>query len=81
MFVAPEFRGREHDTAKLLLDELIAWSRAHELSEIFLGTTAKFVAAHRFYEKHGFREITRAELPENFQFMAVDTKFYRLSPT
>lgn len=76
MFVAPEYRGREHGTAKGLLDTLIDWSREHRLREIFLGTTAKFLAAHRFYEKHDFREIGRHELPAGFQFMAVDTKFY-----
>ena len=80
MFVASEFRGREHGTAKLLLDELSSWSRVHRLREIFLGTTDKFVAAHRFYEKHGFREIARADLPASFLFMPVDTKFYVRAP-
>lgn len=76
MFVASEYRGREHGTAQRLLDTLIDWSREHRLREVFLGTTAKFLAAHRFYEKHDFREIGRDELPAGFQFMAVDTKFY-----
>lgn len=76
MFVAPAFRGREHGAAKLLLDALLGWARAHRLRDIFLGTTDKFRAAHRFYEKNGFREITRDELPRGFLFMAVDTKFY-----
>jgi GNAT superfamily N-acetyltransferase len=76
MFVAPAFRGREHDTAKQLLDELLAWSQAHDLRHIYLGTTANFRAAHRFYEKHGFREIERTDLPATFPVMAVDSKFY-----
>src|SRR6185295_3159345 len=76
MFVAPAFRGREHGTAKLLLDELLAWSRARGLKDVYLGTTAKFLAAHRFYEKHGFREVARADLPASFPVMSVDTKFY-----
>jgi predicted N-acetyltransferase YhbS len=42
-----------------------------------LGTTAKFLAAHRFYEKNGFREIAQTELPASFPVMTVDTKFYR----
>jgi len=79
MFVAPAFRGREHGTAKLLLDELLAWSRTQRLRDIYLGTTAKFLAAHRFYEKHGFREIAREDLPAAFPVMKVDTKFYRRS--
>jgi hypothetical protein len=44
--------------------------------ELYLGTTAKYLAAHRFYEKNGFREIARTALPESFPVMAVDTKFY-----
>jgi uncharacterized protein YdhG (YjbR/CyaY superfamily)/GNAT superfamily N-acetyltransferase len=76
MFVAAPFRGREHATARQLLDELLAWSRARDLRRIFLGTTAKFLAAHRFYEKHGFREIERTDLPGAFPVMALDTKFY-----
>lgn len=76
MFVAPAYRGREYGTAGLLLDELLAWSGSHGLREIFLGTTAKFLAAHRFYEKNGFREIDRAALPAAFPVMKVDTKFY-----
>jgi len=47
--------------------------------ELFLGTTAQFVAAHRFYEKHGFREIARPDLPPTFPVMSVDTKFYMLA--
>lgn len=76
MFVAPAFRGREHGTARQLLDALLAWSGARGVRAVFLGTTAKFLAAHRFYEKNGFREIPIAELPATFPVMTVDTKFY-----
>jgi len=76
MFVAPAFRGREHGTARRLLDVLLERSAAHRLREVFLGTTANFLAAHRFYEKNGFREIAREALPAGFPVMAVDTKFY-----
>jgi hypothetical protein len=43
---------------------------------IYLGTTAEFIAAHKFYEKNGFTEVPKANLPETFPVMAVDTKFY-----
>jgi len=76
MFVSATHRGPAHGVAKRLLDALLAWCDAHALREIYLGTTAKFLAAHRFYEKNGFREIPRAELPESFPVMVVDTKFY-----
>lgn len=79
MFVAATYRGAEHGVARQLLGTLVAWCRARGVREIYLGTTAKFLAAHRFYEKNGFREIAREALPESFPVMAVDTKFYHLA--
>ena len=46
------------------------------MKEVFLGTTARFLAAHRFYAKHGFGEIAVAELPDAFPIMEVDTRFF-----
>jgi N-acetylglutamate synthase-like GNAT family acetyltransferase len=76
MFVHRDFRGPEHGTAKRLLDVLLAWADAKEVREIFLGTTEKFLAAHRFYAKHGFLELERSALPPAFPIMAVDTRFF-----
>lgn len=58
------------------LRDIPTFYQEHRVREIFLGTTAKFLAAHRFYEKNGFREIARSELPESFPIVSVDTKFY-----
>lgn len=79
MFVRTQYRGRAHGVAQRLLDTLLAWARAHELRDIFLGTTEQFLAAHRFYEKNEFREIAKANLPPAFPVMTVDTKFYALT--
>jgi N-acetylglutamate synthase-like GNAT family acetyltransferase len=76
MFVSAEYRGPAYGIAKRLLETLIAWSQVRGLREIYLGTTAKFLAAHRFYEKNAFREVNLRELPKGFPVMAVDTKFY-----
>jgi N-acetylglutamate synthase-like GNAT family acetyltransferase len=80
MFVASTHRGPEHGIAKALLETLLAWCRARGVREIYLGTTASFLAAHRFYEKNGFREIPRQALPPRFPVMTVDTKFYACAP-
>ncbi|MDA2424244.1 GNAT family N-acetyltransferase, partial [Bacillus cereus] len=45
--------------------------------DIYLGTTVKFLAAHRFYEKNGFESVSIDELPKNFPVLQVDKKFYR----
>ncbi|MRT28867.1 GNAT family N-acetyltransferase [Herbaspirillum sp. CAH-3] len=78
MFVAASHRGKEHGTAARLLEGAIAWARAQGVRQIFLGTTDKFLAAHRFYEKNGFRLIEKSTLPPAFPVMVVDSRFYAL---
>jgi N-acetylglutamate synthase-like GNAT family acetyltransferase len=79
MFVKGTHRGANHGVARSLLAELLAWCRSRGYREVFLGTTEKFLAAHRFYEKNGFEAVPRASLPEAFPVMQVDTRFYRLT--
>ena len=79
MFVHQDYRGASHGTAKYLLSRLVAWSVSKRIREIYLGTTSKFLAAHKFYEKNNFIEIEKIMLPKNFPVMDVDTKFYRLN--
>jgi N-acetylglutamate synthase-like GNAT family acetyltransferase len=66
MFVAAPFRGRDHGIAQALLARLLDDARARDMREIFLGTTDRFLAAHRFYEKNGFQEIGVDLLPPEF---------------
>jgi N-acetylglutamate synthase-like GNAT family acetyltransferase len=77
MFVRADFRGREHGIARHLLETALASAKQKDVSVILLGTTAFFHAAHRFYEKNGFVEIGKQDLPPAFPIMTVDTKFYR----
>ncbi len=76
MFVKSDFRGSVFGVASTLLATLLAWCASHGITAVYLGTTEKFHAAHRFYEKNGFTEIGQAALPESFPVMKVDTKFY-----
>lgn len=82
MFVAATHRGHAHGVAPRLLATLLAHAQARGLRAIYLGTTDRFLAAHRFYEKHGFAPIAREALPPRFPLMAVDSRFYvrRLPP-
>lgn len=77
MFVKPAFRGGSHNAGKLLLLQLIKWAGDHGIHDIYLGTTDKFLAAHRFYEKNGFIKIDKETLPAAFPTMKVDTRFYK----
>ena len=76
-FVRPDYRGGEWQTGQLLNDRLLEWAREKDFRKIYLGTTSAFKAAHRFYEKNGFIEAQKEELPEVFPVMKVDSKFYR----
>lgn len=76
MFVGAPWRGREFGVARQLLECLIDAAKARGVRKIYLGTTAKFLAAHRFYEKHGFELIEPEHLPASFPLMKVDTRFY-----
>ena len=81
MFVKEQFRGSMHSVAPRLLQVLLDWCKRHNVSKIYLGTTSKFLAAHRFYEMNGFLEIKQSELPVSFPVMSVDTKFYKYEIT
>jgi GNAT superfamily N-acetyltransferase len=78
MFVKQPYRGAPHGVARRLLDRLLDHAARRRIDEIFLGTTEKFRAAHRFYEKSGFTLVEEHELPDRFPRMNVDTRFYRL---
>jgi len=77
MFVDQRYRGKKYQVASALLNTIFNWAQLHEIREVYLGTTPKFLAAHRFYEKNGFNEIAKTSLPSAFPIMKVDTKFYK----
>lgn len=77
MFVAPSHRGAAMGVGSALLRTCLQWAAAVGMCEVLLGTTEQLRAAHRFYEKWGFREMPADELPAHFPRMRLDTKFYR----
>jgi GNAT superfamily N-acetyltransferase len=77
MFVKAPYRGNKYNVAKTLLQTSIEWAKQNKINMIYLGTTEKYLAAHRFYEKNRFAEISAQDLPASFPIMKVDTKFYK----
>jgi N-acetylglutamate synthase-like GNAT family acetyltransferase len=77
MFVDKLYRGKEYGVAKDLLETAFAFSKEKDIHTIYLGTTSAFLAAHRFYEKNGFKEINKNALPAAFPILSIDSKFYR----
>lgn len=78
MFVKKEFRGKEKSIAQQLLNNLIAYCEAKNITDIYLGTIAQMNAAQRFYERNGFKQFAADDLPSYFPRMQVDNLFYHL---
>lgn len=76
MFVRTDYRGREKGVAQQLLNTVFKWCTKRGIDGIYLGTISVYAAAQRFYEKNGFRRVTKDELPASFPVMAVDDVFY-----
>jgi N-acetylglutamate synthase-like GNAT family acetyltransferase len=76
MFVRATHRGKEHGIAARLLERLVLSATGAQVRDLYLGTTEKFVAAHRFYERNGFIQVAAEALPEAFPRMSLDTRFY-----
>ncbi len=79
MFVHPDYRGRGQGVATRLFESLRTHATINGITDLYLGTTEKFLAAHRFYEKHGFHAMSDADMPDIFPRMKVDTRFYHLA--
>ncbi|MDH3234093.1 MAG: GNAT family N-acetyltransferase [Alphaproteobacteria bacterium] len=79
MFVRADLRGRPHRIAERLLEVLIAWARERGFTEIYLDTLDAFAAARRFYARHGFEELTKADMPADFPAMNWNARFFRLA--
>jgi len=76
MFVKEEYRGKELSIAVQLMRTLLAWAGEKGVREIYLGTVDVYHAAHRFYEKSGFDEVSLEEVPKSVPLMDVDVKYY-----
>ncbi|MBI1753512.1 MAG: GNAT family N-acetyltransferase [Acidobacteria bacterium] len=78
MFLRKDQRGC--GLAQALLDVLLDHAAIHQLPGLWLGTLPHMGAAHRFYERNGFRRVKPGDLPPDFPRMPVDTVFYALEP-
>lgn len=81
MFVHPDYRGKNKGIAQALINMVLEWCGKKRVKAIYLGTIDIMKAAHRFYEKNGFKRIVKQDLPVNFPVMKVDNVFYKFSFT
>lgn len=79
MFVKKEFRGKEYSIAAALLSELINYCKENDIVNVYLGTVDILKAAIRFYEKKGFLQVDKKDLPTDFPLMSADNVFCHLT--
>lgn len=75
-FVHEKYRGK--GISQKLLITLVKASIKHQIKYLYLGTVDTLHAAHRFYEKNGFEQISVDELPKQFEKCPIDKIFYRV---
>lgn len=78
MFVKKEFRGKEMGIAQQLLNTLIVSCAERDIRDLYLSTIDVLKAAHRFYERNGFKTLEKADLPGYFPLMNGDNVYYHL---
>lgn len=61
MFVHGDYRRT--GLGSRLLETLESWAAEQGKAELYLRTHERFVAAHAFYNRHGFTEIPASEYP------------------
>lgn len=77
MFVKKEFRGKNYNTAQMLLNKVYESCYGENIFCIYLGTMNQFKAAQKFYEKNNFIRIDKSNLPESFILNPIDDVFYK----
>jgi DNA-binding MarR family transcriptional regulator/N-acetylglutamate synthase-like GNAT family acetyltransferase len=77
LFVAQTYRGK--GVAQKLLSTLVKAATKHKFDGLYLGTVDKLKAAQGFYKKYGFTQITKQQLPPEFNLCPIDTVFFKVS--
>lgn len=79
MAVDQDYRQRGIGVA--LGKKLLEFAAAHKSSSVVLGTTAYTPAAHKLYQKLGFRcvGVTNAYVTPGFRLSLLEKIFYRVS--
>lgn len=76
MFVNANYRGHQLGVASKLLELALADTLTKGTHQIFFGTISRYHAALRFYEKNGFKQIKKTNLPDSFPLISVDDVFF-----
>lgn len=75
-FVKPEFRGSKTGTADKLYCHLITKAKELGIYMIILDTPFACSRAHGFYKKHNFVEISKEQVPIEYDYPDRDSLFF-----
>ena len=78
-FVLPEYRGHEKHVSADLYQQLLTSARAKGLRALVLDTPENCHRAHHFYRKNGFVELTREQVPVQYDYPDRDSLFFELT--
>ena len=77
-FVYEPYRGAPCHLGRQLYGTLLDYARTHGVKQLILDTPKNTDRAHKFYERAGFTEIERADVPVVYDFPYEDSDFFRL---
>jgi GNAT superfamily N-acetyltransferase len=77
-FVPKAYRGADTGCATMLFDTLLNHATSRGVATIVLDTPAAATRSHMFYQRHGFREIERHDLPITYDYPDRNSIFFRL---
>ncbi len=76
MFVDVEHRGRPLSIAQKLLDNTFSWALSNGVRLICFETIVEQCAAHTFYLRNGFKEVSSTDLPEVFKLCPYPSRYF-----
>lgn len=77
-FVYEPYRGKPYHLGRKLYQTLLDFAKLKGVKQIILDTPKNTDRAHKFYEKAGFRKISKEELPIVYDQPYEDSDFFSL---
>lgn len=79
LFVKNEFRGKPLSIAQQLFNILLESAKKKGLTTIWLDSPAVAKASHKFYERNGFKQTDKLNLPIGYSFPDKNSLVYKLT--
>jgi predicted metal-binding protein/GNAT superfamily N-acetyltransferase len=78
-FVYEEYRGKSTHLGQKLYNELLTFARRNNFKTLLLDTPKNTGRAHKFYDKAGWKKVSRENLPFEFDYTYQDSDFFLLN--